>query len=100
AEYRNGGLFVDMGVLTLMDGLPEDAFPVDDPVVVCWRAMTVALLDQLAPMVRKELGVSPERFPLGCVLEGGTWAAGRRVARRLRPDGSPPFKVVSDGTVF
>jgi hypothetical protein len=100
AEYRNGGLFVDMGVLTLMEGLPDDAYPVDDPVVVGWRAMTVALLDQLAPMVRKELGVAPDRLPLGCVLEGGTWAAGRRVARRLRPDGSPPFKVVSDGTVF
>ncbi len=100
AEYRNGGLFMDMGVLDLWEVAPEDAHNVDDAVVVGWRSMTVALLDRLAPMVRKELGVSPDRLPLGRILEGGTWAAGRRVARRLRPDASPPIRVVSDGTVF
>ena len=31
---------------------------------------------------------------------GRTWAAGRRLARERRPDGSPPIAVVSDGTVF
>ena len=39
-------------------------------------------------------------MPLGSILEGGTWAAGRQIARKLRPDGSPPLAVVSDGTVF
>jgi hypothetical protein len=39
-------------------------------------------------------------LPLAKVLEGGTWAAGRIIARRLRADGSPPLNVVSDGTVF
>jgi hypothetical protein len=34
------------------------------------------------------------------VLEGGTWAAGRRIARERRVDGGPPLTVVSDGTVF
>jgi Protein of unknown function (DUF1688) len=34
------------------------------------------------------------------VLEGGTWAAGRLVARKMRADGGPPFHVASDGTVF
>jgi Protein of unknown function (DUF1688) len=38
-------------------------------------------------------------MPLACVLEGGTWAAGRALAGRLR-DGRPPLSVVSDGTVF
>jgi hypothetical protein len=38
-------------------------------------------------------------MPLACVLEGGTWAAGRALAQRLR-DGLPPVTVVSDGTVF
>ena len=37
---------------------------------------------------------------LARILEGGTWAAGRRVAAALRPDGGPPLRVVSDGTVF
>jgi hypothetical protein len=101
AEYRNGGLFVDAGVLTLND--PEDAgraHPVEGPLVVGWRALTVALLDRLAPMVRARLGVSAEAFPLARVLEGGTWAAGRRIAASLRPGGGPPIAVVSDGTVF
>ena len=102
AEYRNGGLFVDTGVLALKT--PADAdrpHPVEGPLVVGWRGLTVALLDKIAPMVRERLGVTAEAFPLARVLEGGTWAAGRRIARRLRPaDGGPPIAVISDGTVF
>lgn len=101
AEYRNGGLFVDTGVLSLRDAehaaLPQ---PVDCELVVEWRALTVALLDRIAPLVRERLGVSPQKFPLGALLEGGTWAAGRRIAKEKRPDGGPPFNVISDGTVF
>lgn len=101
AEYRNGGLFVDTGVLVLSD--PADAgraHAVDSPLIVGWRSLTVALLDELAPMVRERLGVSAEDFPLARVLEGGSWAAGRRIAKQLRADGGPPIAVVSDGTVF
>jgi len=101
AEYRNGGLFVDTGVLSLAD--PADsgrAHPVEGELVVGWRALTVALLDRIAPMVRERLGVSADSFPLARVLEGGTWAAGRRIAASLRADGGPPLKVISDGTVF
>ena len=101
AEYRNGGLFVDLGVLDLAD--PADvgrAHPVDSVLVVGWRAMTVALLDRLAPLVRERLGVAAADFPLARVLEGGTWAAGRRIARERRADGGPPLSVISDGTVF
>jgi hypothetical protein len=39
-------------------------------------------------------------LPLAKVLEGGTWAAGRRIAREKRPGGPPPIAVISDGTVF
>ncbi|WP_394761547.1 DUF1688 family protein [Phenylobacterium sp.] len=101
AEYRNGGLFVDTGVLALAD--PADAsraHPVEGPLVVGWRALTVALLDRIAPMVRERLGVTADAFPLARVLEGGTWAAGRRIAKSLRADGGPPLIVLSDGTVF
>lgn len=101
AEYRNGGLFVDSGVLRLRN--PEAAIhpnPVDATLVVEWRALTVVLLDQIAALIRERRGLTIDEFPLACVLEGGTWAAGRLLARDKRTDGSPPIAVVSDGTVF
>jgi hypothetical protein len=101
AEYRNGGLFVDAGVLVLRDAAAaQQPHTVDSPLVVEWRALTVALLDRIAPLVRERLGLAEQAFPLARVLEGGTWAAGRRLARERRPNGSPPIAVASDGTVF
>jgi Protein of unknown function (DUF1688) len=101
AEYRNGGLFLDAGVLVLRDAAAaQQPHTVDSPLVVEWRALTVALLDRIAPLVRERLGLAEQAFPLARVLEGGTWAAGRRLARERRPDGSPPIAVASDGTVF
>jgi hypothetical protein len=75
-------------------------FQVDDPVIVALRSLTVALLDRIAPMVRERLGVDAEQFPLARVLEGGTWAAGREIARKKRPDAGSPLLIHSDGTVF
>ncbi|GMO33279.1 URC4/urg3 family protein [Bradyrhizobium sp. TM233] len=101
AEYRNGGLFVDHEVLRLRDAADaERAHAVDSLLVVEWRALTVALLDKLAELVRAKLGRTPETLPLASILEGGSWAAGRAIAFARRPDGSPPLKVISDGTVF
>ncbi|WP_419897293.1 DUF1688 family protein [Roseomonas sp. USHLN139] len=100
-EYRNGGLFLDLGLLGLRDpGLSRQSLPVDHPAIVEWRALTVALLDRLAGAVRDRLGLDAASLPLARVLEGGSWAAGRRIARELRPDGAPPLTVASDGTVF
>ena len=101
AEYRNGGLFVDMGVLVPRDPLAASrVHDVSDPFVVGWRSATVALLDEIAPRVAARLGIEAEAFPLARVLEGGTWAAGRIIAREKRADGGPPFQISSDGTVF
>jgi hypothetical protein len=101
AEYRNGGLFVDLGVLRLRDAADaERAHEVDSLLVVEWRALTVALLDRLAERIRAKLGRDRTSLPLASILEGGTWATGRAVAFARRPDGSPPIKVISDGTVF
>jgi hypothetical protein len=101
AEYRNGGLFIDSGTLVFRDA--EDArrrHDVSAPLVVEWRALTVALLDRLAALIRTRLGRDARDLPLARILQGGTWATGRVLARRLRPDGSPPVAVISDGTVF
>lgn len=101
AEYRNGGLFVDLGVLRPRDPrLLADTHAVDSPLVVGWRGLTVALLDLLAPLVRTRLAVDASRFPLASLLEGGTWAAGRRIAAERRAEGGPPIRIFSDGTVF
>ena len=101
AEYRNGGLFVDLGALALRN--PADAaraHEVDSTLVVEWRALTVALLDRLAEKIRARLNRDARSLPLASLLEGGTWAAGRAAAFARRADGSPPIKVISDGTVF
>jgi hypothetical protein len=101
AEYRNGGLFIDSGVLEFRD--PQDAqraHEVASPLVVEWRALTVALLDRLADGIRKKLGLDPVSLPLARILQGGSWAAGRKLARERCSDASPPVKVISDGTVF
>jgi hypothetical protein len=101
AEYRNGGLFVDTGVITAREpAAAARPHAMQSPLVVEWRALTVGLLDRIAPLVRDRLGVTAAALPLACVLEGGTWAAGRWLARQRRPDGGPPIQVVSDGTVF
>ncbi len=101
AEYRNGGLFIDTGTLIFRN--PDEARQrnsVDSTVVVEWRALTVALLDRLADLARQRLGRNAEELPLARILQGGTWAAGRMLAQKLRPDAGPPIAIESDGTVF
>lgn len=99
AEYRNGGLFVDLGVLALASDV--DKVSVADELVVEWRALTVVLLDRTAAMLRKELAATESELTLPMVLEAGTWKAGREIAATLRPDTKgPPIRIVSDGTVF
>jgi len=101
AEYRNGGLLVDTGVLKLRD-LDLAHFP-NDPgseLIVEWRAMTICLLDMLAEKVREELGKTKMELPLMKILEGGTWRAGRIIAKELREKGGSPIRIRSTGTVF
>ncbi|KAF2095986.1 DUF1688-domain-containing protein [Rhizodiscina lignyota] len=122
-EYRNGGLLVDTGLLTLK---PEDAkrglqnynknaqikgqpsmevvplFTVDDDVIVEWRAVTVGFLDELLKQVNLGLGLQgSDELSLAQMLEAGTWKGGRELAEVSRPNTKePPIMIVSDGTVF
>lgn len=97
-EYRNGGLFVDTGLLTLK---PEDLkrgleqyhanatrkgqpsvevvplFTADDDVIVEWRALTVGFLDELLAEVNNLLGLSgADQLSLAQMLEAGSWKVG------------------------
>src|SRR6266446_2737651 len=69
-EYRNGGLLLDAGVLQLIDAADgARTWQVGDELVVEWRALTVALIDELAPRIRARLAAPT--LPLACILEGG-----------------------------
>ncbi len=98
-EYRNGGLLLDTGVLALRDDADAVvAHDVGSELVVEWRALTVALLDELAPVVRDDSAArrtcrSPAssraaRGPPGANSRASCAAATRRCTIR------------SDGTVF
>lgn len=94
-EYRNGGLLIDTGLLTLK---PDDArrglqqyqmnamrqgqpnvevvplFTADDDVIVEWRALTVGFLDELLAEVNEMLGLKgSNKLSLAQMLEAGTW---------------------------
>lgn len=94
-EYRNGGLFVDMDVLTLKteeydEGIARfkveagenrisgvevvPTFEASDDVIVEWRAVTVGLLDLLLLEVNKKLGLKGSSgLTLPQLLEAGSW---------------------------
>lgn len=113
-EYRNGGIFVDLGVLKLKDSVIETeprinnipTFTPDSDVIVEWRVATVVLLDILLPKVNSHLGINEKengaaQLSLAQLLEAGSWKAGRELSKEKRPDTSdPPIQIVSDGTVF
>lgn len=95
-EYRNGGLFIDLGVLTLKKGDMERGlhnysehfrvsgakgvevapmFQPSDDVVVEWRGVTVGFLDMLCTEVNKALRseLNGNELSLPQLLEAGSW---------------------------
>ena len=104
-EYRNGGLLVDTGLLTLkpkdmargleafknnakLKGQPNvevvPLFATDDDVIVEWRAVTVGFLDELLEEVNQLLGLGgSDALNLAQMLEAGTWKASCGFATEL-----------------
>lgn len=95
-EYRNGGLLIDTGLLTLketeskrgleayrrnamLEGQPNmevvPLFNASDDVIVEWRAVTVGFLDELLGEVNRMLGLKSkgDALTLAQMLEAGTW---------------------------
>ncbi|ETS86160.1 hypothetical protein PFICI_04185 [Pestalotiopsis fici W106-1] len=123
-EYRNGGLFIDLGVLILKKddmerGLQNYAdycrrknvkavevapmFEPGDDVIVEWRGVTIGLLDRLLPEVNRSLTreLNGSELTLPQLLEAGSWKGGREIAEVSRPNTKePPILIDSDGTVF
>ena len=109
-EYRNGGVFIDTGVLTLKpkalvrgvkhSGVDLPAFDATADEIVEWRALTVALLDRVHEAIQ-QTDLGPQRLTLPQVLEAGTWKAGRELAAEKRPETrSSPILILGDGTLF
>ncbi|KAI1505834.1 hypothetical protein F5X99DRAFT_218630 [Biscogniauxia marginata] len=123
-EYRNGGLFIDLGVLTLKKedlerGLQNYSdycrrtgtkgvevapmFEPSDDVIVEWRGVTVGFLDKLCDDVNQALKseLNGGELTLAQLLEAGSWKGGREIAEVSRPNTKePPILIDSDGTVF
>jgi hypothetical protein len=100
AEYRNGGLLIDGGLITAKDiNATNKAWQPDSTFVIEWRALTIVLIDRLGELIRQKMHVTKETLPLAKVLEGGTWWTGRYLAAEKR-GGKPPIEIISDGTVF
>lgn len=100
-EYRNGGLFLDFGVLALRDpSLAQVELEASHPAIIEWRALTVQLLDRVGEEVCRRMGKTKQELPLARVLQGGTWSAGRAIATQKRAGGLPPLTLKSDGMVF
>lgn len=110
-EYRNGGLFIDLGVLKLKDdtlkqGLQSSkqatpSFSASGDVIVEWRAMTVALLDVLYKLVSEHFRRQGIDLNMPQMLEAGSWKGGREIAAKLRPQTkSSPILIEGDGTLF
>jgi hypothetical protein len=100
-EYRNGGLFIDLGVLTLKKedearGLQNydkhtertgssgvevaPMFEPSDDVIVEWRGVTVGFLDKLCVEINKVLKneLAGTELSLAQVLEAGSWKVSPR----------------------
>jgi len=103
-EYRNGGLLVDTGVLSLkpqyQQGTQIPRFEPSHPAVVEWRAMTVIELDRIHLQIHDYLKIPSATLSLPQVLEAATWKGGREIAKEKRDGGGPPIDIISDGTVF
>lgn len=110
-EYRNGGLFIDLGVLSLKpealergqkaSGQQLPMFKDSSDEIVEWRALTVALLDEVYSIVKKEMEEQGVQFSMAQMLEAGSWKAGRELAAAKRPETkSSPILIDGDGTLF
>lgn len=106
-EYRNGGLFVDLGVLTpksddMVRGLENyknyclrtgtkgievaPMFEPSDDIVVEWRGVTVGLLDRLCADVNVSLKneLAGNELTLPQLLEAGSWKVRIDLSLRIK----------------
>lgn len=99
-DPEHTALFIGTGVLELEPEVssPDEAEALDRAIEI--RAVTMALIDRLAEMVRKELDVTNDLLPLTCILEGGTSRAGSDILRKKRLPVKNLGSILNPGPVF
>ena len=117
-EYRNGGLLIDTGLLTLkeedmvrgLEAFKDNAklkgqpsmevvplFATNDDVIVEWRAVTVGFLDELLGEVNRLLGLDKsDGLSLAQMLEAGTWKVRISSLHRLISPQLPLYSKMAD----
>jgi hypothetical protein len=99
-DAEHAGLFVNTGVLGFKSetGDLSDDQALDRHTEV--RAVTIALTDRLAAMLRKELDVEQEQLPLSCILEGGTSRAGAAIVSENQDLREKLEKIMNPDSIF
>ena len=112
AEYRHGGIFIDIPMLQLKPNMLEEGqrnsgqsvpqFDVASDVIIEWRAMSIALLDELYEGIKGKFAQGKTPLSMSQMLEPGTFKAGRELAAKNRPStkSSPILISGGDGTLF
>lgn len=93
ADVLHGNLLLDTAVLRLRD--PQSArtvWPRDAEIVIEWRALTVALLEELAPRVQHHRGRG-DAGPGTAGLLIGRFEPAATALTLLRPEGRPALRV-------
>lgn len=91
---------LDTGALRLRDPQAAGArWTCADEIVVEWRALSLALLEEIASRVRELLTRDEQGLPMGCILEGVAYAAG--TDRGLpAPPAQAALQVTADPALF
>lgn len=85
SDETAASLLIDTGVVSLRDETGEAELPpLSSPATIELRAVTVALFDRLAPLLRERLGVDADEMPLAGLLEGGIRQASGEIALEKR----------------
>ena len=97
ADCRSAGLLIDGGVIVPRDPrLLTRTWKLQDECIIELRALTLALLDELAALVQARLGKTAQELPLACRLQACIRASGRELARELRSDTAAPLRFEHD----
>ncbi len=100
ADDNHAALFLNAGVLELAQEKPDLAPQAAQDRMIELRAISLALTDRLADMLRAELGVPAEQLPLTCILEGGTSRAGSRFVGNKSAEAEKLGNFLNPGSVF